>query len=255
MRNLLLLSLLLLALGCNKAKLFDGPDSYADDFEQYATTADLVDGDDQFWSYFQETYPNNSVSLDSSFSRSGSQCMVFRAEFATAEGGASKASMAKQKMAFFEGDTASISAWYYIEGDAAAQWMFLMDFEEQAAIGAGPGMRLALVDDAITLEHKYPNPNVHQPSGEEILFPRDQWVHLRMETLLSQRKDGYVKVYQDGALIIDQDEWNTLPKDILYFQQGTKGMYTSIEFGITANTSDSPMTIYVDDVVVENRKK
>ena len=242
-------------MGCNTAELFEGPDSYSDDFEGYTVTEDLLAPDDLYWSLFQETYPTNSVTLDSSFSRSGNQCVRCYAEAATDEDGASKAGFTKQKMAFFEGDTATVSAWYYIVGTAPARWMFLMDFEEQAAIGAGPGMRLALVDEAIVLEHKYPNPNVHQPDGQEVIFPRDQWVQLTMETRLSQKNDGYVKIYQDGTLIIEQSEWNTLPKDILYFQQGTKGMYTSVEFGITANTSDSPMTVYVDDVVVENRKR
>jgi hypothetical protein len=109
-------------------------------------------------------------------------------------------------------------------------------------------MRLAMVDNAIRVEHKFLNPDIIQPEGQEVLFPRNQWVQLTFETKLSQKKDGYVKIYQDNQLIIEQYNWKTLPTDLLYFQQGTKGMYSSIEFGITANSFDNDMVLYVDDV-------
>jgi putative lipoic acid-binding regulatory protein len=34
---------------------------------------------------------------------------------------------------------------------------------------------------------------------------------------------------------------------VLYFQQGTKGMYNSIEIGITANSAESTAVVWVDD--------
>ena len=74
---------------------------------------------------------------------------------------------------------------------------------------------------------------------------------VRLETLLSKKEKGYIKVWQDDVLLIEQDNWQTLPKDILYFLQGTKGMYNSIEFGITAGSVDNPMVVYVDDIKVQ----
>ena len=134
---------------------------------------------------------------------------------------------------------------------AKADWIFLFDLEEKTAIGAGPGMRLALENDFLLVEHKYLNPDIRQTKNEEISFPRDQWVNIRFETKLSQKKKGYVKVWQDEILILEQSSWKTLPTDMLYFQQGTKGMYSQIEFGVTANTRDNPMTVYVDDINVK----
>lgn len=52
-------------------------------------------------------------------------------------------------------------------------------------------------------------------------------------------------------LIIDSKDNNTLPKDLLYFQQGTKGMYSSCEIGITANSSDNPAKLWLDDIKFE----
>lgn len=241
---------LLLLLGCNKEKLFDGPDSYSDDFEGYASIDGLFDGGDSNWSYFQSTFEGNALALDSVVAHSGKYSLRASAEASTEAGGASKASVAKHKMAFWEGETVFLEAWYYLEGTAPAQWLFLMDVEEQAAIGAGPGIRVALVDDRLLIEHKYPKPNIPQPEGREVPFPRDRWVHIRLEVLLAQQERGAVRLWQDGDLLIEQSDWQTLPKDILYFQQGTKGMYSSVEFGITANSSDGPLTLYVDDVKV-----
>jgi hypothetical protein len=155
-------------------------------------------------------------------------------------------------MAFYEGDVVRISAWYYIEGTEPADWLFLFDFEEQAAIGAGPGIRLATTEaNGMVVEHKFYEDDIYQTPGQDVLIPRNQWFNLTMEVKLSQKKKGTVKVWQDNQLIIDKSETKTLPKDFLYSQQGTKGMYTSIEFGITANTKDRDMVLYMDDILVE----
>lgn len=154
-------------------------------------------------------------------------------------------------MAFWEGEKVQVDFWLYLEGTKSAEWMFIFDLEEKTPIGAGAGMRLALVDDQITVEHKYPNPNIHQEEESAIKFPRDQWVNVRFETLLSTKKKGYVKVWQDGLLIIEQNNWKTLPKDLLYANQGSRKGYSQIEFGITANSSDNDMIMFVDDVLVK----
>ena len=60
-------------------------------------------------------------------------------------------------MAFWDGKTVRMTGWYFIEGTNSIEWLFLMDIEEQAPIGAGPGMLLALVDNkySILTERKY----------------------------------------------------------------------------------------------------
>jgi hypothetical protein len=113
-------------------------------------------------------------------------------------------------------------------------------------------MRLALVGSSgwLEVEHKYNQPNIRQKEGSEISFPRNEWVHVEMETLLSKKDKGYVKVWQNGTLILEQYNWQTLPRDFLYFQQGTKGEYDSVEFGISANSHDGNTELWVDDIEV-----
>ena len=240
--------LLIFAFGCNKRKLFDGPNSFADDFESYPDIDALFISADSNWSYFQNTVSENTISLSSPQSHSGSQSVRFEGKASLDGGTVSKASIAKQHLAFWEGETVHVEAWYYLQGTDSLNWVFLMDLEEQATIGAGPGMRLVLVNDKIRVEHKYPVPDILQLAGQEAHFPRNQWVLLELEVQLSQKKKGRAKVWQDGKLIIDAAHQQTLPTDILYAQQGTKGMYTSLEFGLTANASQNDAVLFLDDV-------
>ena len=251
MRKIYFITLLIWATSCDKEKFFDGPNTFSDDFESYANIDSIIDGENLKWSYFQKTVDGNKVVLDTTIFHSGGQSIKSTA--ATSDDNAvSKASFAKQKMAFYEGDIVAVEMWYYIEGTEDSEWLFLFDLEEQAAIGAGPGMRLAMVNNSLVVEHKYLNPNIFQTEGEELKVPRNQWFKIRFETLLHKKEKGYVKVWQNDTLIIEQQNWNTLPKDILYFQQGTKGMYSSIEFGITANGhSGNALTVYADDISVK----
>ena len=142
-----------------------------------------------------------------------------------------------------------LSGWYFIEGTNALDWLFLFDLEEQTAIGAGPGMRLALVNKQLLVEYKFYESSILQPIGQEIDFPRNEWVEIVWEVKLSQKNEGTVKLWQNGILIIDTKNNRTLPKDLLYSQQGTKGMYSSVEIGITANSKDNDLTIWVDDIL------
>ncbi len=241
---------IILFAGCSKEKYFGGPNYYQDGFEAYAEKADMLLPDDVLWSYTQITKTENSISIDTANVHSGNNSLKFVSAKST-EGALSKCSIAKQQMAFWEGETMRVSAWYYLQGTQDAEWLFLFDLEEQAPVGAGPGMRLALVKNQLRVEYKFNERDILQPTGQEIDFPRDQWVELIWEVKLSKKNKGTVKLWQGGQLIIDTQNNRTLPKDILYSLQGTKGMYSSVEIGITANSRDNDLTVWVDDVRFE----
>lgn len=248
MRYLFLTLLGFIAIACNKEKIYDGPNYIEDDFENYSALDDLLIPDNKLWSFTQLTRKGNAITVDSSFAHSGNKSLLFTAAKSDNEG-ASKTSLAKQKMSFWKGETVRLCAWYYLEGNQKLEWLFLMDLEEQTAIGAGPGMRLALVDNQLRVEHKFNEKDIKQTTA--IDFPRDEWVEIVWEVKLDRKKKGAVKLWQNGQLIIDSKKNNTLPKDILYFQQGTKGMYSSCEIGITANSSNNSTKLWVDDIRFE----
>ena len=161
----------LVLLGCNKKKFFDGPNYFADGFETYSTLEEALPEDDVLWSFTQLTRSENTITVDTSRFHSGTQSLKFQAA-ASSDGDASKASIAKQNMAFWEGETMRVSAWIFIEGPDPLQWLFLFDVEEQTAIVAGPGMRLALVDDQLRVEHKFLEDDILQNVGDPVDFPR-----------------------------------------------------------------------------------
>lgn len=238
---------------CIEKDFFEGPNQYEDGFENYQLVEELFDGEDKLWSFSQLTRNENMISIDSLNAHSGTQSLKFYANNSS-KSDASKCSVAKQKMAFWNDETVRITAWYYLQGTEDHEWLFLMDLEEQVAIGAGPGMRIAMVDNKLRVEYKFFENDVLQNPNEEINFPRDKWVKITFETKLSQNNNGSVKLYQDELLIIDRSEIRTLPNDLLYAQQGTKGMYSSVELGITANSQDNELTLWVDDVLIEKVK-
>jgi hypothetical protein len=245
--------IVLLALaGCSKEKYFDGPEYYSDGFESYTLLSDLLPDDDKNWSYTQITKAENSITVDTSIKHGGNKSLRFYAAKSNSES-LSKCSIAKQNMAFWEGETLRLTAWYYLSGTNKLEWLFLMDMEEQTAIGAGPGMRLALVDNKLRVEYKFNERDIIQEAGKEIDFPRNEWVEIIWEVKLSQKNKGTVKLWQNNQLLIDSKNNVTLPKDVLYSLQGTKGMYSSMEFGITANSYDNDLLLYVDDIVIEKR--
>ncbi len=235
---------------CKKEKYFNGPNFFQDDFETYTNLNELLLPENKLWSYTQLTKDDNKIAVDTTLVHSGKKSLKFYAKKSDHEN-ISKCSIAKQKMAFWEGETVRLSVWYYLEGTNSLEWLFLMDLEEQAAIGAGPGMRLALVENQLRVEYKFYERDILQTTGQEIYFPRNQWVEVIWEVRLSQKNKGTVRLWQNGKLIIDSKKNTTLPKDILYSQQGTKKMYSSCEVGITANSKDSDLSIWMDDVKFE----
>jgi hypothetical protein len=251
MRNLVFILILLsltVYFSCDKHAYFDGDETYFDDFESYQSFDDLVDSPQNF--YYQITYDESFIRPDTTKHLSGKQAMYFYGH-RTENDLLSKCSFSNHHMAFWEGETVYASANYYIDSKADLPWLFLLDMEERAAIGAGPGIRVFISEDnAFGLNFKYLEPNIKQADANAIFVPRQTWFKLSMEVYLTQKKSGWVKVYQNDTLLIHAEDVQTLPTDILYFQQGTKGMYNSVEFGLTANPTDEHIHLYLDDVEV-----
>jgi hypothetical protein len=249
--SLLIISVIFLS-ACKKNRLKNDPEFYSDDFEKsvYLNQAaiDALFEDDSLWSFNQLTREQNNFDFNSDTVHSGTKSLRFSAE--ASGDGASKCSIAKQNLAFLEGETVKITAWYYLVGEAKLDYLFLIDMEERTPIGAGPGMRLTLVDNLIAIErNKMMKSTLFQDNG--IQFPRNEWVKIEWITELSRRKKGSVLVYQNNELIIQENEIQTMPKDFLYNIQGTGGVYQSFEFGITANSNDNKCELFLDDVVIQ----
>lgn len=248
-KSLLLLFVLFFLCGCYKEKreyLEGAIDSYSDDFESYLHTDSLY-GDDH-WSGNQLTIPENAVSIDTQIVHSGNQSLCF---FAKPKSGntVSKASLLKNNFGFENNSVVEYEAWYYIQSQESLPDLFLVDFEDPAYISSSPGFRIMINEnEEVCVErNKMNHHTLQQTIGTHKKFPKNQWVKLKIEFKLSQRKKGYVKIWQDDELILDHSNVITLAKDFAYASLGTVGFLRQIEIGITANGTAGDLVMYMDD--------
>ena len=159
----------------------------------------------------------------------------------------SKAALAKQGVDFRPGDHVLARFKLYLEANGSAENLFLMDFESMELSGY-PGRRLALSSaQELILESKNTDgaygsgPNFKQSNFAKVAMPKGRWVAIRVELVLSRDSNGRAKIWQDGILVVDQTG-KTFPSepDITH--------YNWVEFGITANSSPGPQTLWLDDI-------
>jgi len=240
MKQVLACVFIITCLASCKKELEGGRTSFADNFEDTAFTrkewrkVSTVDGNEQF---------------SDTFAQAGNHGFYFYAVPSGDE--VSKSSRHHQDLNFNEGDLVRFSAWYYVDADDLAN-LFICDLEESAYISSSPGMRL-MIDyrGQLLLErNKMEMRTVQQIPGAERTFPKRQWVRIEFECKLTRKKKGYVKVWQDGALIIDVQNTRTLAKDFIYATQGTVGIMNSIEVGITANWRTAHTRLWIDEVEI-----
>ncbi|MEM7036235.1 MAG: heparin lyase I family protein [Bacteroidota bacterium] len=251
----MILGSFLLFSACDKKTFFAAPNHVVDDFELHTEVDSMLWWDynpstSRRWSATQITLDGNTINVDSTNAISGDQCLRFFAQGTS--GDLSKSSIFNNDLSLWEGETVLFSGWYYLVGTARHDNLFIWDLEESTPVGAGPGLRLMMGEDgAWMLERgKMGQSTIRQEDPVQV-FPRDQWVEIRMEIYLSQKKDGYVRIWQDSTLIIDAVDIQTLPKDRLFHTQGTAARYTNIEIGLTANPYETDAVLYVDDIRLE----
>ena len=255
MKKLPFVFLLLLFSGCYKEKrdyIADAAHSYSDDFESYANADSLYS--DAHWSANQLTVDGNTISIDTIIVHSGNQSLRCFAKPTSSEI-VSKAGLLKNNLAFENNSVVEYEAWYFIESQQSLSNLFLVDFEDPAYISASPGFRIMVnANGELCAERKKMNHStLQQTISTPRVLPKGQWVKLKLEFKLSQRKKGYIKIWQDDELILEHNNIITLAKDFIYVTQGTAGFLRQVEPGITANGSTGEVVMYVDDLKVRQK--
>ncbi len=248
--HIVLFALVLVMTGCKKKQLFldIAIKSYSDDFEQYSAIDSTFFAPDR-WDFFQLTVAGNTMDIDSQIVHSGNQALRCYAN-GTTDQIVSKATIQKQGIGWQQGDTIRFEGYFYIEGNL--ENLFILDIEESASISYSPGIRLMFSKEGYLMVErgKMNMSTIQQKSGQEIAWPKNQWVKLTYEVLFSQRKKGYVKLWQNNQAVLEAHNIKTMPKDILYYSLGTSDIYSNFEIGITANGGNKPSTLYLDDFSV-----
>jgi len=244
MKQYLVIIITLLLASCSKEDI--GSSGFSDDFESYSTALALFDATN--WTYFEQTYTDNTVEIVHDTVFSGGNAIRLFSKMGESKT-VSKADLASHDVVLFrKNDVIHVSFYMMITGNQSIDKLFILDIEDAASISSGPGIRLLLdPDNALVVErHKMNFSNISQNSNTKVPFPRNQWVKIVFECKLSPHQKGYVKLWQDDQLLIDKDKIITLPSDLLYVTQGTHRYYRNVEVGITANNTGSSVSMFLD---------
>jgi hypothetical protein len=249
----------------------DGSAWFTDGFENAGTVPALVPSNGSRWSRYETTRSANRLQISRNPRRTGTNSFRCYA----VPGGTSAVSKAyiqvrdipQRPLRFGQGQRVVISAWYYIIGQANLQNLTIMDLESEScwppAFGPtkSPGMRLILSggNDYLQVERGkigFPNESIRQ-NPQVTRFPRNQWVHVEWTVDLSQDPDGFTSVKLNGTEILS-GSGVTMPSSYWMgraigrsdFQLTEPVYYDKIQFGVTANATPAPVTLYVDDVSI-----
>jgi hypothetical protein len=233
---------------------------FEDGFEDAETFMDLFPPDGSRWTNFGITADGNTLDLSQEVAHTGTQSLRCHAE--PYDGvTASKAYISNGFLRFVEGDEAWFELWVFVEGSTRTPDLFLWDLEStgtctdadacpeegDGTICPSPGRRLYLQDSNGTplrsdLGKWCLGEDFVQQPGQEVPFPTDRWVRLRVFIGLSSRSEGVMQVWQDDHLVLTNRGY-TLPRH--------DSTYDRLQVGITANGSTmNSATIFLDDVAI-----
>jgi hypothetical protein len=230
--------------------------TFSDGFENAQAVEDLLLPDKARFTDIQlsEEHGLNKISIDTIIVHSGNNSLRCEAKVSSS-GWVSKASIIKNELDLREEDVVYVSVWYYLAPTVNTPDvdLYICDLEESTQTGGSPGFRIQLGNEGeLEVERgKIGKPTIYEDNPAA--FPQGQWVHLEYEAKLSKRNKGYIKVWQDGVLLIDKSDIQLLGRDKWFAMHGTRGSLDRLEVGITANGKDADQVLYVDDVFIQKR--
>lgn len=249
MPNYPLLALMLALFSCSR----DNDVAIAgfdDNFDNYASSGDVFTNTN--WTKYVQTYSENQLEISTDTTHAGAGAIRLYAVSGVGKT-VPKSDLASEGVIYYKmNDIVRISTWLFIPNRGTLDKLFILDIEDPASISTGPGIRLMFGpdNDLMVERNKMGLSNMVQPEAQKVSFPFDQWVNVVFELKLCTRRQGYVKLWQNDTLLIDESDIITLPKDRLYITQGTHNGYANIEVGITANSTAHDVVMFVDDFSV-----
>lgn len=225
--------------------------SFSDNFDSAKTITDLRPLDYSRWTGFEllpsRLQPVNHIGIGID-TATGSRYLDCQA-IASVAGALSKMELKKQNMAWSEGMTIHVAAKFFIVGTAAHDALTVLDIEGQPDSLGEPGIRLMFVGGSgqrvVVERSKFGESTIQQTNPVD--FPRDVWVSLIWEILLSRTANGWTKLWQDGVLVLQATGVQTMPPASI-----TTANYDDLQVGVTANSFQSDVRLYVDNVQAYN---
>ncbi len=184
------------------------------------------------------TFDDNRIDIVSDPVVPTNACLKFFAEAPLPSMVTSKSSIESTLLFVDKLDELWFEADYYIDEGMP---LTIIDLENKW-FGESPGIRLIFKNNLhLAVELKYGDkPTYKQATGQEVIFPTKQWVHVEAYFLMDDKDGGKIKIWQNGTLIIDA-QGKTLPT--------SNSVQTSLEVGITATGEAS--VLYMDNITAK----
>jgi hypothetical protein len=263
MRNIVWFFLLCLG-SCSPDEASSVPDSttfvFEDGFE--VATPDLqrlFPGDGSRWTTIQQVGEDNQIDVHQAVASEGDYSLRIFAKATNTV--LSKMGIEKSGFVAPENATVRIEADFYIASESDTENLLLIDLEccscwdPTVPDNQCPGVRLMMkANDFLSIERgKLLGTTLTQTN---VPFPRNEWVCLVWEMVLSPDGEGSNKLFINGQEAMSTNGMN-MPNAALFKEEGaTVGIdfalqepvvYERLQIGATANPTQSDIEMFVDD--------
>jgi hypothetical protein len=227
---------------------------------------DLFPKDGSGWTTKREQAPSggrsSKVETTTEKAHSGAKSLKCFADGADA-GNTAKADIYKTNFNLKAGETIRVSAWYWLPKDTFIKTITLMDIECTSSLAegcdiaktAGPRIWISHRREDSPPYFSFGRGKLGLPhfKGKQLAIPVGRWFKLAIEMVLGAEVDGQNRLWIDDELDIDSVGTNMMTPDMPKLDH-----FNFLQFGITANSTGTepngqytPLTIYLDDVLVE----
>lgn len=260
--------------GCDKDDTEDEQSStedfvFQDGFETQNNNLDeLFPSDGTRWSTLQQTDPSNATNeisiFDSEFSEGENALRILAYQ---SDGQLSKMDIEKNGLAIQAGAKVTIKADFYINGTESLENLLLIDLEccscwdptvgdNYGSENQCPGVRLMMSggNDFLSIERgKISGVTIQQT---DLAFPRNEWVSVEWEMVLSDNDNGQNKLVLNGMEVINENAMNMPNAQIfrdVFADQGIEftlqepTFYERVQIGATANPMAGDVELFVDN--------
>ncbi len=248
---------------------------FKDGFETINNNLDeLFPSDGSRWSNLQRSNPSttvNEVSISTTtFSEGQNALRIFAFQ---SDNLLSKMDIEKGGFQAFSGDKVIIQADFYLNSTANLEELFLIDLEccscwdpsvdaEPSSDGDNqcPGVRLKMSggNDFLSIERGKISASTFTQTRFQ--FPRNEWVAVRWELMLSDNDDGINKLLINGTEVISNSGMN-MPNAQIFrnvfaengidFNLQEPTFYERVQVGATANPTSENIELFVDNFSIQ----
>jgi len=246
---------------------------FEDGFEtQNNTISELFPSDGSRWTTIQQTDPTNAtnvISLTNSEFTEGQSALRFLSYQSDTQ--LSKIDIEKNGLNIKAGDKITITADFYINGNASLENLLLIDLEccscwdplvgdNYGAENQCPGVRLMMSggNDFLSIERgKISGTTLQQTNFD---FPRNEWVNVIWEMTLSPNENGQNRLFINDTEVINENGMNMPNSEVfeeafaneeIEFVLQEPIVYERVQIGATANPTAGNIELFVDDFSIK----